>query len=98
MRIASGSNSGRAEIYYQGAWGTICDDSFDNNDATVLCRMLGYTSGTYTCCAGLGAGSGTIVLDNLGCSGSETDILLCSHGGLAVHNCGHSEDVGITCA
>jgi len=36
------SGAGRLEINYDGVWGTVCNDDFDNNDAKVACKMLGY--------------------------------------------------------
>lgn len=35
-------DSGVINIFYNGAWGTVCDDNFDDVDAQVACRQLGY--------------------------------------------------------
>ena len=44
-----------------------------------------------------GEGAGAILLDNLRCTGDEVSLFNCSHNGVGNHNCGHSEDVGVTC-
>ena len=38
-----------------------------------------------------------IYLDDVGCTGQETELLECPSLPLGVHNCRHSEDVRITC-
>ena len=45
IRLQGGTISeGRVEICHDNAWGTVCDDGWDDNEAQVACRQLGFTA------------------------------------------------------
>ena len=98
--VGSSSNiEGRVEIFFGGEWGTVCDDGWDDIDAGVVCRQLGFgSSGTAIGSAGFGQGSGSIWLDNVTCTGNESTLASCGHLGVGIiRNCDHSEDAGVRC-
>ena len=99
IRLADGDSlySGRVEIYRNGEWGTVCDDYWTDRTAQVVCRQLGFGSRSASVNFDFSAGTGPILMDDVNCSNSETNLLACSHNGFENHNCRHTEDVGVTC-
>ena len=100
IRLVGGTtdNEGRVEVYHNGAWGTVCDDRWDINDATVVCRQLGYSGATSALDeAHFGAGSGPIHYDQVACTGTETRLADCAYYGIGI-SCEHFEDAGVVCS
>ena len=101
MRLVGGLHSaeGRVEVQIAGLWGTICDDGWDATAADVICRQLGYESASEACRQGahFGRGSGLILLDDVSCTGDESNINQCSHSLPGIHDCSHAQDAKVTC-
>ena len=99
VRLVDGDfyDEGRVEVYYNGTWGTVCDDSWTINNARVVCRQLGFL---YTLPDRMDyfiMGKGPIWLDDVSCSGNESSLLSCRHSGVGIHNCDHGDDVSVRC-
>ena len=96
------------QIQHNGVWGSICDDGFanNNNGANVVCKMMGFTSGTYSAAYKqipiATESKQTMLLDNVICKGDETSIDQCAHNEWGVNDCRshtnpYDEDVGVRC-
>ena len=100
VRLVDGDSpaEGRVELFYNGAWGTVCNEGWDLRDGHVICRMLGYNHA-------LEATDGRryrnfksyIWLSAVKCSGIESNILACRHGGWGTRQCSQSGQAGVVC-
>lgn len=101
LRVIGGEDgcSGRVEIWHQGSWGTVCDDSWDVADANVVCRQLGCGSAVSALSeAAFGEGTGPIWLEKVHCKGTELSLWDCPAKPLFGKNCDHKEDAAVNCS
>jgi hypothetical protein len=108
VRLVGGTNSreGQVEVQQHGGWAALCDDSWDEVDAEVVCAELGLGGGR----AVMGAGSSEAStvhffrgssppsppwLFVVSCQGGEASVLDCQ--GAAALGCGPSERAGVIC-
>ncbi|XP_061490764.1 neurotrypsin-like isoform X4 [Rhineura floridana] len=100
VRLVDGDSTkeGRVEVFLNGQWGSVCDYSWTDRDAAVVCRQLGY-SGTAKAktVAYLGEGHVPIHLDSVECSGTERNLGECITHDSSIHNCWHSKNSGVIC-
>ena len=102
--VSTSTGIGRVEVMHDGQWGTVCDDNWDFLDARVVCRQIGFnTVANITRFSSLVFGSRVnnlvpIWLDNIHCTGNETNLGLCPHPGFGVEDCSHFEDSGVYCS
>ena len=95
VECRSSDNCCRVEVFNSGEWGTVCDDGWEDSDASVVCSEMGCSGGDGI--QNFGGGSGKIWMDNVACSGSEGSLTECGQNGWGIHNCAHSEDAGACC-
>ncbi|XP_078528897.1 CD5 antigen-like [Lissotriton helveticus] len=100
VRLVNGTSvcSGRVEVKHNGVWGTVCDDSWDLNDASVVCRQLGCISvKEYEYNPTFGRSSLPVRMSNLQCKGDEAALWKCPQQGWEHNTCPTGRDAGVTC-
>ena len=101
IRLMNGSNAteGTVEVCNGTRYGTVCDDHWDELDARVVCRQLGYSGEAVALKRAFFGSSPSrpIHLDNVRCNGSESSLLNCTSNKVGINNCDHSEDAGVRC-
>ncbi|XP_042359266.1 deleted in malignant brain tumors 1 protein-like [Plectropomus leopardus] len=101
IRLMNGTNrcSGRVELFNDGQWGTICDDRWGMQEATVVCREMNCgTALSVKYKSFFGRGRDQVWLDDLECTGHEKAISDCPHRGFGEHDCDHNEDASVICS
>lgn len=101
VKLVNGTNhcSGRVELLHNGQWGTICDDGWNVEEASVVCRQL--DCGAPKSAPGrakFGRGTGPIWLADVKCSGTELDLGQCPASPWGENDCSHREDAGVVCS
>ena len=84
VRLKGGSsyNEGIVEVYYHSRWGALCYYGWDEHDANIVCRQLGFKSAEIV---DFGTRSGAdILLDNIICSNNDTILASCGHFGVGI--------------
>ena len=95
--VDSGSYSeGRIEVYYNGIWGTVCNNGWNDKYANLICAQLGFGSSGRL--ADFGPGTGIVMLERVLCSINDTILASCGHYGVGITvECSHNNDIGVKC-
>ena len=81
-----------------GKWGTVCDDEFEEIDAQAACFTLGFDGleSFKTHDTEFSDSTYPTNMDDVKCPTNTTTFLECSHL-YKSENCGHTEDILLTC-
>lgn len=98
----SGPHEGQVLVYFHGHWGSVNKRYWSLSDAIVVCTQLGYPTAASASASykhGSCGGLQFIWLDNVLCSGFETNLTQCSSKRIArVESCSSQQYAAVTCS
>ncbi|XP_061602330.1 deleted in malignant brain tumors 1 protein-like [Cololabis saira] len=89
---------GRVEFFDKGQWGTVCGETWDLNDASVVCKQLNCgRAHKITTMSEYGLGSGQTWIEQIECSGIESTLNQCPQRPFRDRTCNTSAIAGVVC-
>ncbi len=92
---------GAVQICMNNAWGSVCNDRFSTNDATVVCRQLGFpvtgADAFRDASTRFNISTGPVFLDRVVCGGSESSVMDCRQTTPGLSECSATEIAGVQC-
>ena len=100
LRLVHGltPQEGTVEVCFENNYGSICHDLWNENDAQVVCRQLGFSSENTTALRNgfYNSSSGPIHLNSVQCEGDELAVENCTWS-REIEDCTHGQDAGVSC-
>merc|ERR1711934_1066669 len=94
VTLQGGLMPSEGNVYVRGR--PVCDDSWGQNEADVVCRSLGYSGGSATTNSRFGnAPGGDFGMDDVKCQGYEEKLTDCQYA--SYDDCEASEAAGVVC-
>ena len=75
VRIPANTFFGDVEVERYGVWGSVCDTSWNDADAKVVCNQLGFLTGNAT--RGTARRNVPTLVGSVNCTGNETKLNQC---------------------
>nr|XP_043903969.1 lysyl oxidase homolog 3B isoform X1 [Solea senegalensis] len=100
VRLKGGAKvgEGRVEVLKDNEWGSVCDDRWNLQSASVVCRELGFGSAKEALTGSrMGQGMGPIYMNEVKCIGQEKSIWNCPFKNITSEGCIHTEDAAVRC-
>ena len=82
VRLRGGRTAleGQVEIYLSGSWGLVRDDDWTMEDASVVCRQMGFVAAAgalQTGYSGVWPPRARVAVEQVQCTGKESSLLAC---------------------